>query len=32
MLTAATRGLDSEIPGIQPRMLDILIWRQGRER
>lgn len=32
MLTAAARELDREFPGIRPRTLDNLIWRQERER
>lgn len=32
MLTAAARELDREFPGIKPRTLDNLIWRQERER
>ncbi len=32
MLTAAARELDPEFPGIKPRTLDNLIWRQERER
>ena len=32
MLTAAARELDHEFPGIKPRTLDNLIWRQERER
>jgi hypothetical protein len=32
MLTAAARELDREFPGIKPRTLDNLIWRQERAR
>jgi len=32
MLAAAARELDREFPGITPRTLDNLIWRQERER
>jgi hypothetical protein len=32
MLTAAARELDREFPGIKPRTLDNLIWRQERQR
>jgi|688.fasta_scaffold12445_1 hypothetical protein len=32
MLTAAARELQPEFPGIKPRTLDNLIWRQERER
>jgi hypothetical protein len=32
MLTAAARELQTEFPGIKPRTLDNLIWRQERER
>jgi len=32
MLTAAALELDREFPGIKPRTLNNLIWRQERER